>query len=608
MVTIYDSGEADGLLYIAMRLVDGTTLAERLRGSSLWAEETTSILGPIAGALDAAHAIGLVHRDVQPQNILLDSRGHPYLTDFGVAAANGPALPLTGSDGFAGSVDYCAPEQIAGELPRATADVYSLTAVLYECLTGEVPYPRDTDDDVMRAHLHERPPRLLSLSSVAAELNRVIARGMAKRPRSRYATAGELMQDAAALIDRMAASRRRARPAFPANVGSDAELLAPTRRGDYWTDALERADWLRAPALADPGCVPPRKRGLGGGAGKLVVGGGRRRAGGARASGPGEVLDAARDRDDRRGDSDRDRRGRGASVRARTGVVAQEGGGIHAQGGGILAQEGGGIFPREGGRTATRVAVSPPEVASNGLLTMSFRAPWRRSSSPGLGGLALQDPILLRASQASLAAGLLARSSSIPAGPPPSLESRFGTPSTQSTVLIAGRPARRYGWSVAGGEQVVAQVLATTAADISIVCAAPAAATGEMASCLALAAPGEGGRRCAPSAAGDAGGHKRAARGGAQTGPLRASPGGRAQGDSAPPPRRDRTCARACGSAKRRTARHRRHPVTRSAPRGGRRRRSARGVPRTLGPCCGQRRGRSRGLRRVAIASAVNGL
>ena len=176
VVTIYDSGEADGLLYIAMRLVDGTTLAERLRGSSLSAEETTSILGPIAGALDAAHAIGLVHRDVQPQNILLDSRGHPYLTDFGVAAANGPALPLTGSDGFAGSVDYCAPEQIAGELPRATADVYSLTAVLYECLTGEVPYPRDTDDDVMRAHLHERPPRLSSLSSVAAELNRVIAR------------------------------------------------------------------------------------------------------------------------------------------------------------------------------------------------------------------------------------------------------------------------------------------------------------------------------------------------------------------------------------------------------------------------------------------------
>jgi serine/threonine protein kinase len=236
VVTIFDSGEADGKLFLAMLLVEGSTLAERMASRSLSADETVSLLTPIGSALDAAHAMGLVHRDVKPQNVLLDDRGHPYLADFGIAKAGSATAGLTATGGFVGSLNYAAPEQIRGDAATAAADIYALTAVLFQCLTGQVPYPRDTDASVMYAHLHDVPPSLPGASPEAAELTRIVARGMAKEPPERYSHAGQLIHDAAALVARMPPGERQAAPPFPlvqpvpaGQSGTPAHLPSPTR-------------------------------------------------------------------------------------------------------------------------------------------------------------------------------------------------------------------------------------------------------------------------------------------------------------------------------------------------------------------------------------------
>ncbi|MGH3494688.1 MAG: serine/threonine-protein kinase, partial [Sciscionella sp.] len=218
VVTIYDSGEADGRLYLAMRLVDGTTLADRMRSPGLSADETMEVLAPIADALDVAHSIGLVHRDVKPQNILLSASGDPYLTDFGVAKMTAATLGLTSTGGFVGSINYASPEQILGELAKSGADIYALSAVLYQCLTGQVPYPRDTDAGVMHAHLHDPPPPLPAPEPQAQALSAVIARGMAKKPEDRYEHAGALLAQAQAAVAQLSVVRRQSVPAFGISV------------------------------------------------------------------------------------------------------------------------------------------------------------------------------------------------------------------------------------------------------------------------------------------------------------------------------------------------------------------------------------------------------
>ena len=187
VIPIYDAGEDKGRLFLAMRLVEGMTLAERMRAEPLSAEETLRILGPIADGLDAAHADGLVHRDIKPQNILLTERGHPYLTDFGVAKRVETA-GLTATGGFVGSFHYAAPEQVLGTATSPATDIYALTAVLYQCLTGALPYARYTDAGVLFAQVNEPPPN--SPLAEARGFNDVLGHGMAKDPADRYASAG----------------------------------------------------------------------------------------------------------------------------------------------------------------------------------------------------------------------------------------------------------------------------------------------------------------------------------------------------------------------------------------------------------------------------------
>jgi tRNA A-37 threonylcarbamoyl transferase component Bud32 len=205
IVPVYDAGEQDGLLYIAMACVDGSDL------KSLLAEEhqlplrrALRIVGQIASALDAAHARGLVHRDVKPANILVGDGDRAYLSDFGIVkevARNGTTR--TGS--FVGTIDYCAPEQIEGREVDARTDVYALACVLYECLAGEPPFHRESEVAVLNAHLHAPPPKLLRAApDLPVGLEQVVAKALSKSPLDRYASCGEFMAAA-----RGAAAERR---------------------------------------------------------------------------------------------------------------------------------------------------------------------------------------------------------------------------------------------------------------------------------------------------------------------------------------------------------------------------------------------------------------
>jgi serine/threonine protein kinase len=199
VLPVYEAGEHDGVLFIAMRYVDGTDLRTLIHEQGpLELTRVERIVDQVANALDAAHAKGLVHRDVKPGNILVapgsGSRAeHAYLSDFGLSKRAASDSGLTGTGVFAGTLNYAAPEQFEGGPLDGRTDVYSLGCVLFECLTGELPYRRDQDAALMYAHLHEPPPKATSLrSELPPDVDRVIETAMAKRPSERYATAGEL--------------------------------------------------------------------------------------------------------------------------------------------------------------------------------------------------------------------------------------------------------------------------------------------------------------------------------------------------------------------------------------------------------------------------------
>jgi serine/threonine-protein kinase len=184
-----------------MRLIEGPTLKDVIVSDPLDAGRAIRLLSQVADALDAAHGVGLIHRDVKPQNILIAAGDHAFLADFGLTKA-ADAVPLTESGVFLGTPDYVAPEQARGETATSRSDVYGLAGVLYESLAGEVPYPRASEPAVLYAHMVEPPPLLSERrEDLPAELDKVIARGMAKDPEDRPASAGELMRQARAALE-----------------------------------------------------------------------------------------------------------------------------------------------------------------------------------------------------------------------------------------------------------------------------------------------------------------------------------------------------------------------------------------------------------------------
>jgi YVTN family beta-propeller protein len=199
VVPVYDAGEADGTLFIAMRYVDGTDLRRLLLDEgALPPERAIAIGAQLAGALDAAHARGLVHRDVKPSNVLVDhgeGREHCYLADFGLSqsVANRPT-----TDGeLLGTVDYVAPEQIRGDAVDGRADEYAFGCLLYEALTGERPFAGSSDIATIYAHLEEAPsPASVRRPELPEAVDAVLARAMSKDPEERYESCGALVEDA----------------------------------------------------------------------------------------------------------------------------------------------------------------------------------------------------------------------------------------------------------------------------------------------------------------------------------------------------------------------------------------------------------------------------
>jgi serine/threonine protein kinase len=235
IVPIYEAGEAGGLLYIAMRYVEGSDLKALLdREGPLQPWRVVSILGQVGAALDVAHERGLVHRDVKPGNILIASGAgredpdHVYLTDFGITKRSSSLSGLTGTGHFIGTIDYVAPEQVGGKPIDARTDIYSLGCVLYQCLTGDPPFERDDEAAVLWAHLVERPPPVSSLRpDVPPEVDAVVAKAMAKAPEDRHQTCRELVTSLRSAIEQAAMVERPAGPATADRRSEPARPAAP---------------------------------------------------------------------------------------------------------------------------------------------------------------------------------------------------------------------------------------------------------------------------------------------------------------------------------------------------------------------------------------------
>jgi serine/threonine-protein kinase len=192
VIPIHNSGEIDGRLYVDMRLIEGRDLQTVLADGPLAPARAVPIIEQVAKALHAAHKVGLVHRDVKPSNILLDEDDFAYLIDFGIARGV-DQTGLTSTGAMIGSWHYMAPERLRAREADARADIYALTCVLYECLTGSRPFPGETLESQVAAHLTDPPPQpSTSQPNIPKQVDQVIATGMAKDPDQRYATTVEL--------------------------------------------------------------------------------------------------------------------------------------------------------------------------------------------------------------------------------------------------------------------------------------------------------------------------------------------------------------------------------------------------------------------------------
>jgi len=218
ILPVLEAGEADGSLFLAMRLVRGPNLAELIERQELPLDRALTLLEQVAGALDSAHETGMVHRDVKPQNILVDRGDFAFLADFGITRAldDQGVTRMTRTGEFLGSIHYISPEQIHGLPPTAKSDLYSFAAVLYECLVGRPPFASDMDAAVIYAHISQDPP-LVSIArpELSKELDAVLAKGLAKDPEQRYPTARDFVDDARAAVAAPGSQATRTRPRSP---------------------------------------------------------------------------------------------------------------------------------------------------------------------------------------------------------------------------------------------------------------------------------------------------------------------------------------------------------------------------------------------------------
>ena len=199
VVTVYTADEADGLLFLAMEYVAADDLATLLaRDPAMEPDRVVRLLRGVADALDAAHRVHLVHRDIKPSNLLVTNAGTPQesvtLVDFGISRILDSDAEITRTGEIVGTIAYCAPEQLSRVTVGAAVDQYALACVAYECLTGQVPFPREGQLAVMTAHLTAPPPRVSALrADLPAAADAVVGRAMAKEPGDRYPTCGQFV-------------------------------------------------------------------------------------------------------------------------------------------------------------------------------------------------------------------------------------------------------------------------------------------------------------------------------------------------------------------------------------------------------------------------------
>jgi serine/threonine-protein kinase len=261
IVTVYDAGESDGALWIAMELIEGTDLRKLLRDAGGQAPaDVAAIAAQIASALDTAHAAGLVHRDVKPANILLEGE-HAWLTDFGLTRRLVSSADITAASDIVGTPDYLAPEQIESGSPDGRADQYALACVVHHCLAGRPPFERDSDLAILQAHLKEPPPRLTALrADLPADVDDVMGRALAKDPPDRFPSASAFASALATALGVAAAEQTAAAGSGYVVVGvgepsTRAVIRAALTRGSV--DVMEVPD---AEVLVT--CVAERPPGL----------------------------------------------------------------------------------------------------------------------------------------------------------------------------------------------------------------------------------------------------------------------------------------------------------------------------------------------------------
>jgi len=269
IVPIHRGGEYHGVLYLAMRFVPGTNLRHLVDRGPLAIPQIQRVITSVAGALDAAHDRGLVHRDVKPANILISGEGeheHVYLTDFGLTKRLGTAESLTRTGAWVGTPDYVAPEQIQAGPVDGRADVYSLGCVLYEMLTGSVAFPKENDMAKLWAHVTDPPPAPSLTRPDARAFDAVVAKATAKNPDERYSRASELAAAVDAAVGQpsgvslapagLQVTRAAAAPAVAAAPESVHEVFITEPTSEAAASAAPPAS-AGPPAAAPPGAGPP---------------------------------------------------------------------------------------------------------------------------------------------------------------------------------------------------------------------------------------------------------------------------------------------------------------------------------------------------------------
>jgi serine/threonine protein kinase len=256
IVSVYEAGQSEYGLFLAMRLIAGPTLKQLILDGGLDPRRSVRLLAQAAIALDAAHDAGLIHRDIKPQNILIGRGDHAYLADFGLIKAPDEAR-LTGTGQFIGTIDYVAPEQVQGDPATPASDIYALTGVLYECLTGEVPFPKPSEAATLHAHVMSPPPTLSERRpDLPAALDGVITQGMAKDPWSRPSRAGELIQSASRALSSSASFTPIPRESDSRDGDDDRRRRVQTTKvPPVGSPGVSGAEDAAVPASADPPVV-----------------------------------------------------------------------------------------------------------------------------------------------------------------------------------------------------------------------------------------------------------------------------------------------------------------------------------------------------------------